>query len=48
MPKMDEFCLFYLLHREDAELAEVFIKKLSLCALCVSAVSSTIIRKDRA
>jgi len=39
MPKIEEFCHIYLLHRRDAESAEVFIKKFSLCALCVSAVS---------
>jgi hypothetical protein len=39
MPKIEEFCPFYLDHRRDAEPAEVFIKKFSLCALCVSAVN---------
>jgi hypothetical protein len=39
MPKIEEFCPFYLVHRKDAEPAEVFIKKFSLCPLCVSAVS---------
>ena len=39
MTKVKEFCHFYVVHRRDAEPAEVFIKKLSLCALCVSAVS---------
>jgi hypothetical protein len=39
MPKIVEFRQFYLIHRRDAELAEIFIKKFSLCALCVSAVS---------
>jgi hypothetical protein len=39
MPKIEEFCPFYLVHRRDAEAAEVFIKKFFLCVLCVSAVS---------
>jgi hypothetical protein len=39
MPKIVEFCQFRLVHRRDAELAEIFIKKFSLCALSVSAVS---------
>ena len=39
MPKIEEFCHFYMVHRRDAEPTEVFIEKFFLCALCVSAVS---------
>ena len=34
VPKVKELCQFYLLYRSDAEGAEFFIKKFSLCALC--------------
>jgi hypothetical protein len=39
VPKVKEFYPIYTVHRRDAEAAEIFIKKFSLCALCVSAVS---------
>ena len=39
MPKIEEFCHFYMVYRRDAEPAEFFIKRIFLCALCASAVS---------
>jgi hypothetical protein len=38
VPKVKEFCHFYIVTAETQSPQRSFIKKFSLCALCVSAV----------
>ena len=39
MPKVKESCHFYMVHRKDAEFAEVFYEEILSLRLCASAVS---------